>query len=40
MTAEELKRDYKLYLNKIKSDIPEVLKDGRLKRGVDRKSVV
>jgi len=34
MTAEELKRDYKLYLNKIKSDIPEVLKDGRLKRGV------
>ena len=32
MTAEELKRDYKSYLNKVKRDIPEALKDGKLKR--------
>lgn len=32
MNTEELKRDYKLYLNKIKREIPEILKDGPIKR--------
>ena len=32
MTTEELKKDYKLHLNQVKRNIPEVLKDGKLKR--------
>ena len=32
MTNEELKKDYKLYLNKIKTEIPSLLKDGPMGR--------
>lgn len=32
LNSEELKKNYKLYLNKIKSEIPVILKDGPLKR--------
>ena len=32
MTNEELKKDYKLYLNKIKTEIPSLLKDGTMGR--------
>lgn len=32
MKTEDLKRDYKMYLNQIKRQIPEILKNGPLKR--------
>lgn len=32
MTAADIKRDYKSYLNKIKGEIPDALKDGPLQR--------
>ncbi len=34
MNIESMKRDYKLHLNRVKSQIPEILKDGPMKRKV------